>query len=88
LIEHVYESDPPAYLDFGEGEGDYKKQLANDIVHTVSLLLTRRSAGMTALLGTHRFVVRLDSELRNLVRKTALGRRLKRSRRSAGQPHV
>jgi hypothetical protein len=84
LIERLYEAEPPAYLDFGEGEGEYKKQLANDVVHAASVLLTRRSAGLTALFSIHHALSWTDAKLRSFVQDSPIGRRLRHKRRGRG----
>lgn len=41
LLESVYASDRPKYIDFGEGDAGYKKQLADNILKVSSLMLVR-----------------------------------------------
>jgi hypothetical protein len=41
LIQRLYEADTPGCVDFGEGEAEYKKTLANQITYAQSVLVVR-----------------------------------------------
>jgi len=53
-LEHLYERDTPRVLDFGEGDADYKRQWANDVIEVSSILLVRRRLSLRLLFGLHR----------------------------------
>jgi len=42
LIRQLYEADTPRWVDFGEGDAEYKQVLANDVISIQSVMAVRR----------------------------------------------
>jgi len=61
LLEQLYMSDTPKYVDLGDGDFGYKKELANDILEANACLILRGTA-------QHAFLLRLYGMARVLNR--------------------
>ena len=50
LLDHLYTDNTPTYVDLGDGEFGYKKELANDILHANASLILRKTSAHCILL--------------------------------------
>jgi CelD/BcsL family acetyltransferase involved in cellulose biosynthesis len=79
----LYAQDPPRYLDFGEGDADYKAQWSNDTVHVHSLMVLRKSARLERTFARASRCASVTRALRRALQRVGLERalvqRLKRS---------
>jgi hypothetical protein len=78
MLDGLYADNPPRYLDFGEGEADYKEHLANDVISENAVLVVRRGPGLGMLFGLSRACAVLDRVGRAMARRLGLRRRLAR----------
>ena len=83
-LQHLYANDPPKYLDFGEGDADYKRQWANDEIAVSSVLLVRAGLSLRLAFLFQRGCKGLDRLVRGTIASLGLDRllvkRLKRKR--------
>ncbi|MFT7489549.1 MAG: hypothetical protein ACI9OU_001953 [Candidatus Promineifilaceae bacterium] len=79
----LYKQDPPRYLDFGEGDADYKAQWSNDTVHVNSLMVLRKTAKLERTFARASRCASITRALRRGLQRVGLERslvqRLKRS---------
>ncbi len=73
-LERLYEHDTPRYLDFGEGDAEYKRQWSNDTVEVASLMLCRRSARLERDFAFAASCQHVTSRVRRGLRKIGLER--------------
>lgn len=79
LLEHLYTGRTPRYVDLGDGDFEYKRELANDILHVTANLVLRgtpRNRLMFALFRMAQFVNRTG---RSLLEVISRGQRRHRS---------
>ena len=74
VIERVLDTDTPDYIDFGEGEAEYKQSLANDVVQTNGLLVVRATPALRLTVAAARTLGRADRALRAALRGLGLQR--------------
>lgn len=72
VLEYLPDRDPPAFVDFGEGEADYKQFFANDTIQVSSLLLVRRTMRWRWLFALAGGVRRMDCLTRLVIGKLHL----------------
>ena len=72
VLEYLPDRDPPAFVDFGEGEADYKQFFANDTIQVSSLLLVRRTMRWRRLFAVGGGVRRMDRLTRLMIEKVHL----------------
>ncbi len=68
LMEILKKEDPPVWIDFGEGEAEYKAALATDVIRVASLMIVRRTAPLLSLF----LVNRIAGVTRRLARRSFL----------------
>ena len=86
IIEAIYQRDTPKYLDFGEGEAEYKKQLANDVVSVGGCLVVRRRPALRLWFGAHRVLRSGSGCFRATLAAAGIGPWLaRRAKRGAGR---
>jgi hypothetical protein len=77
-LEYLYANDPPKYLDFGEGDAEYKRQWQNDEIAVNSILLVRNSFRLRALFLAFKCCNWIDRTTRSLLLSCGLDRVLVR----------
>ena len=77
-LEMLYAGDPPRFLDFGEGDADYKRQWANHEIHVSAVMLLRSGISLRLRFAGLRVIRALDAAMRSLLRVTGLDRWLVR----------
>jgi hypothetical protein len=83
-LEHLYANDPPRYLDFGEGDADYKRQWSNDEIAGNSVLLVKARPSLRLAFAFHRGCNGLNRLVRGMMATFGLDRLLvKRLKRAA-----
>lgn len=82
-LTRIYAAAPPRFLDFGEGDADYKQQWANDVIQVSAVLLVRRTAKLRALAACYRGVRGTDRAVRAALRCAKLDRLLVRRAKMA-----
>lgn len=89
LVRRLYEADTPVCVDFGEGEAEYKKLLANNTIGIESVMLVRRRAGLRVRLGASAGLARVTAWGRALLERTGarrlLAKRLKAAPREGAE---
>lgn len=76
VLERIAEADAPGYVDFGEGEAEYKKAVSNRVVQVTGLLVVREAPALRARLAAVRAAGRIDRGLRAGLRVSGLQRRV------------
>ena len=61
LLENLYQQDKPDYVDFGEGEAEYKRLLANDVIKVSSQFVVRDAAELRRWFALKRFCDRINA---------------------------
>ena len=85
-LAHLYATDAPRFLDFGEGDADYKQQWANDVIKVSAVLLVRRTPRLRTLAALYRGVRAADRAVRAGLRGVRLDRLLvRRVKMAAGE---
>ena len=64
VMDRLQERDTPDVVDFGEGEADYKKVLANQLIGVSGLMLVRRTLRLRLRFGSARVCHGADRALR------------------------
>ncbi len=84
-LERLYAADRPEYLDFGEGDADYKRQWANHTMEVGAVLLVRRRMGLAGQLALYRAARGADRLGRRVLQVMGVERLLaRRAKRGAG----
>ena len=82
LIRQLYEADAPGWLDFGEGDAEYKQVLANDIIRIRSVMAVRRRLDLRLRLASASVRERGRRLAKLLLEKAGLKRQLVRRLKS------
>lgn len=77
MLDTVLQYDRPAYVDFGYGDAEYKRQLSNETVNVSSRLIVRRRPGLLFFFSLHRLSKGNRGILRRMLRNTRAWRRVK-----------
>jgi len=78
VIQRLYEREPPECVDFGEGEAEYKKTLANQITYAQSVMVVRSRLGWRLLFGVMAMKKMLIAGGVEVVARVGLKARLKK----------
>ena len=78
MLEDMFEHDTPQWLDFGGGDGDYKRLFGNHSTQSGTLLMISRRVWPRMVILVNRVGARLEQWLRACVRHVGLTRRLRR----------
>jgi hypothetical protein len=76
LLPMLYERDRPTYVDFGEGEAEYKRRAANEMIGIRSVHILRAGVETRTVCLATGIVRVLDRQARGAVKRFAAGRRL------------
>jgi CelD/BcsL family acetyltransferase involved in cellulose biosynthesis len=76
LIQRLYEIDTPGCVDFGEGEAEYKKTLANQITYAQSVLVVRNRLRWRVRFGLVELVRWVRESARTMAEKWGVRRRI------------
>lgn len=76
LLERLYERDTPKYVDFGEGEAQYKSLLANNVINVTGVMAVRKTTALVNLFRLVRFTKTLDSLARRFAGAIGIKSRL------------
>lgn len=83
LLQALYDDNTPRYVDLGDGAFGYKRELANDILHSNACLLLRRTPAHLRLLLVYRATQRINAIGRLILeRGQRLARRIPAIRRT------
>lgn len=82
LIRRLYEADTPRWVDFGEGDAEYKQALANDVIRIQSVMAVRRRLHLRLRLALTAGSGRVIRTLKLLLEKTGIKRKLVRRLKS------
>jgi CelD/BcsL family acetyltransferase involved in cellulose biosynthesis len=77
VLERVLQNERPVYVDFGYGDGQYKRQLANQTVNVSNRLIVRRSLRLRAWLWLYRQIDGVRSLVGRMLRSTSIWRRVR-----------
>lgn len=83
VLALLYRRDTPRYVDFGEGEAAYKKEIANDVSTARAVLVVRSGLRHRFRFGCLTMIRGLDRMLRGLAARTSLGQRAARKARKS-----
>jgi len=84
VLALLYREDTPRYVDFGEGEAAYKKEIANEVTTARAALVVRCRLRHRLRFGCLALVRGLDKFVRAVATRTALGQRaVRRARQGA-----
>lgn len=67
LIERLYEHECPACLDFGEGDAEYKRNLANHQVEVQAMAIMRRKVSLAAVLSISQLTRSVNAMMKRLM---------------------